>query len=460
MQQKKTLDLLDWIEERRMLTSLEASFRNILKRKIAFLIHLIAIAARQIGKVTWCTLGDEDSRFYHARASARLRQNKIKVIESGGIHYFTHKEKERIFTDYYRAILGSEATIQPLIEFREVYTTQLNLSHLSHPFTEQEVYKALRQIPRDKCPGPDGFGSAVYHDFWDIVKPEVFNFFHQFFHEQSQLERNNRSFIVLLKKKEDACTPDAYRPISLLNCSVKLVTKVLALRLQAELQNLVDDDQTGFVLTRCIADNFIYALDLVQACKQRKKKTIVLKLDFPKAFDTVSWDSLLTILQVRGFDTKWIRWMQMLTTTAKTAILLNGNPGPWIPIKRGLRQGDPLSPLLFIIMVDVLQQIIKKFSCEGLLKHPVVPDQPCPVIQYADDTLILIQGDNNQARLLKEILEAFSTSTGLAINYTKSTFVPLNLDETEQIQISNILENLYCKRWTYALTRYPFRVGG
>jgi hypothetical protein len=72
--------------------------------------------------------------------------------------------------------------------------------------------------------------------------------------------------------------------------------------------------------------------------------------------------------------------MQMLTTTAKTAILLNGNPGPWIPIKRGLRQGDPLSPLLFIIMVDVLQQIIKKFSCEGLLKHPVVPDQPCPVI--------------------------------------------------------------------------------
>jgi retron-type reverse transcriptase len=208
----------------------------------------------------------------------------------------------------------------------------------------------------------------------------VLNFFHQFFHEQSQLERNNRSFIVLLKKKEDACTPDAYRPISLLNCSVKLVTKVLALRLQAELQNLVDDDQTGFVRTRCIADNFIYALDLVQACKQRKKKTIVLKLDFRKAFDTVSWDSLLTILQVRGFDTKWIRWMQMLTTTAKTAILLNGNPGPWIPIKRGLRQGDPLSPLLFIIMVDVLQQIIKKFSCEGLLKHPVVPDQPCPVI--------------------------------------------------------------------------------
>jgi hypothetical protein len=169
-------------------------------------------------------------------------------------------------------------------------------------------------------------------------------------------------------------------------------------------------------------------LDLVQACKRRKKKTIVLKLDFQKAFDTVSWDSLLTILQVRGFDAKWTRWIQMLTTTAKTAILLNGIPGPWISIKRGLRQGDPLSPLLFI-----------KFADEGLLKHPVVPNLPCPVIQYADDTLILIQGDDNQARLLKEILEASSKSTGLAINYAKSTFVPLNLDEAEQMQISNIL---------------------
>jgi hypothetical protein len=149
------------------------------------------------------------------------------------------------------------------------------------------------------------------------------------------------------------------------------VTKVLALRLQGLLPKLIDEDQTGFVRSRCIADNFIYTVDLV-----RKKKTIVLKLDFRKAFDTVSWDFLSKIFQIRGFDQRWINWTQCLMSTAKTAILLNGVPGPWIQIKGGLHQGDPLSPLLFIVVVDVLQQIIKRFSREGHLLHPIVDDTP------------------------------------------------------------------------------------
>jgi hypothetical protein len=166
----------------------------------------------------------------------------------------------------------------------------------------------------------------------------------------------------------------------------------------------------------------------------------VLKLDFRKAFDTVSWDFLFKILRIRRFDQKWIDYIQSLTKMAKTAILLNGIPSPWINIKRGLRQGDPLSPLLFLLVVDVLQQIIKCFSIEGHLLHPIAPSSPCPVIQYADDTLIIIQGFPDQARLLKEILEVFSTSTGLAINYMKSNLAPLNLDLEEQSLISSILD--------------------
>jgi hypothetical protein len=188
----------------------------------------------------------------------------------------------------------------------------------------------------------------------DIVDP-----FSKFYNNQARLDRNNRSFIVLIKKKEGSCTSDAYHPISLRNCLVKLITKILAITLQNILPRLIDVDQTGFVRSRCIADNFIYALDLVQCCKIRKKKTIVLRLDFRKAFDTVSWDFLFKIFQIRGFDRKWIDWIHSLTSTTKTAILLNGILGPWINIKQGLRQGDPLSPLLFLLVVDFLQQIIK-----------------------------------------------------------------------------------------------------
>jgi hypothetical protein len=149
---------------------------------------------------------------------------------------------------------------------------------------------------------------------------------------------------------------------------------------------------------------------------------------------------LFKILWKRGFE--WINWIQSLTNSAKTAILLNGILGPWINIKRGLRQGDPLSPLLFLLVVDVLQQIIKHFSNEGHLLHPIVHGSSCPMIQYANDTLILIQGCPDQARLLKEILDAFSETTCLAINYAKSTFVPLNLDSEERTLISSILECL------------------
>jgi hypothetical protein len=187
----------------------------------------------------------------------------------------------------------------------------------------------------------------------------------------------------------------------------KLITKVLAIRLQNHLPKLIDDDQTGFERSRCIVDNFIYALDLVQSCKTRKKKAIVLKLDFRKAFYMVSWDFLFKILHKSGFDQKWINWIHSLTSTAKIATLLNKISRPWINNKRGLRQGDPLSPLLFLLVVDVLQQIIKRFSIEGHILHPIVLDSPCLVIQYADDTLILIQGCPDQASLLKEILDAF-----------------------------------------------------
>jgi hypothetical protein len=167
---------------------------------------------------------------------------------------------------------------------------------------------------------------------------------------------------------------------------------------------------------------------------------VVLKLDFRKAFDTVSWDCLLRILHIRGFNRKWLNWIHLLNTSAKTAIFMNGIPGPWIPIKRGLRQGDPLSPLIFLIIVDILQQTIQHFSREGRLKHPIVSNLACPVIQYADDTLILFQGCPDQARLIKEILEAYSIMTGLKINYDKSTFIPINLDSNEETLISNILE--------------------
>jgi hypothetical protein len=146
---------------------------------------------------------------------------------------------------------------------------------------------------------------------------------------------------------------------------------------------LVDADQTGFLSERRISENIVYAADLLRCCHSRRAPTLVFKIDFRKAFDSVNWGSLLAILRARGFDDRWCLWMERILDTGHTAILLNGVPGCWIRCRNGLRQGDPLSPYLFIIVADVLQRLIRKAWDSGSLAHPLSPDTPCPLLQYA-----------------------------------------------------------------------------
>jgi mannosylglycoprotein endo-beta-mannosidase len=209
------------------------------------------------------------------------------------------------------------------------------------------------------APGPDGFGPSFYRAAWTSIKLEVMAFMSAFYHSQAQLERINRSYMVLIPKKPGAVAVDAFRPICLQNCSIKILGKVLTRRLQKEIGNMIDLHQTGFLKGRSISETFVFAAEVVQTCNRRKLPSLVLKLDFAKAFDTVIWDSLDIILRARGFPNRWCRWMQDILSSSKSAILVNGCPGPWINCKRGLRQGDPLSPYLFLLVADTLQAMIQ-----------------------------------------------------------------------------------------------------
>jgi hypothetical protein len=152
---------------------------------------------------------------------------------------------------------------------------------------------------------------------------------------------------------------------------------------------------------------------------------IALKLDFKKAFDSVSWSSLDAVLEARGFGDVFRSWIRVILRTGKAVVLLNGVPGRWMECKNGLRQGDPLSPYLYLIIAGLLRQLITQGPTGSRLLHPLVDDLPCPVIQYADDTLILVRAVPAQVALLKAALDTFSAATRLTINYHKSMFVPI-----------------------------------
>lgn len=220
---------------------------------------------------------------------------------------------------------------------------------------------------------------------------------------------------------------------------MKLVTRILTSRLQPFVERLVAFEQSGFVKGRNITDNFLYATDLVQSCHVRKVSAVVLKLDFRKAFDSVNWEALDAVLESRGFGSVFRGWISAALSSGRTAILLNGVPGRWIQCKKGLRQGDPISPYLFLILGELLHLMVVGGAGGDRLLHPLDDDLPCPVVQYADDTLLILRADRGQLTLLRDILDSFSLATGLEINYHKSTFVPIQVAPDRAAELASVL---------------------
>jgi hypothetical protein len=229
----------------------------------------------------------------------------------------------------------------------------------------------------------------------------------------------------LLKKKNDASLISDYRPISLVHSFAKLLTKVLAKRLAPKLDSLVHQNQSAFIKGHVIHDNF-KAVDLTAKCLHRIKVSCALaKIDIAKAFDTVSWRYLLRIMQHMGFTRRWLNWISLCLLTASTKIIVNGAPGRRICHARGLRQGDPLSPMLFVIAMEGLNRLIKVADDDGLLQplgHTGIIDR---AFFYADDVVIFLKANQQDLILTKAILDIFGKASGLIINRQKCLINPI-----------------------------------
>jgi hypothetical protein len=249
----------------------------------------------------------------------------------------------------------------------------------------------------------------------------------------------NAAYITLIPKKKDALAVNDFCPISLVHSFGKLITKILANRLAPYLDSLISTNQSAFVRGRCIHDNFILVQQTAKVLHRQKVPSLFLKLDISKAFDSVSWSFLLEVLQHLGFGCSWRNLVANLLSSSSTRILLNGEPSELIQHQRGLRQGDPLSPMLFILVMDVLNSLFVKAGNEGLLQ----PLSSCVAGQrlslYADDVALFIKPLEEELQITKDILKVFGDASGLQTNIQKSNIIPISCADGSLAAIQDTL---------------------
>ena len=220
----------------------------------------------------------------------------------------------------------------------------------------------------DKASGLDGFTVAFWQACWDFVKEEILELFKEFYDQSSFAKSLNTTFLVLIPKKGGAEDLGDFRPIGLLGGLYKLLAKVLTNRLKKVLGRVVSVDQNAFVRGRQLLDASLIANEVIDSWQKRKEEGLICKLDIENAYDSINWKFLMKVLHKMDFGSRWMDWIWRCISTAKFSVLVNGVPAGFFSSTKGLRQGDPLSPYLFVLGIEVLSALIRgfKISSEGL----------------------------------------------------------------------------------------------
>lgn len=375
--------------------------------------------------------GDKAGKCLAYYVKKRAESNTIAAIsDEGGHKIYENKLINDCVKKFYEALYSSQQVPEG-VQLMHNFFTQFDLPNLSEeqktalnsPITKTEVFKAIKSLRSGKSPGPDGFCCEFYKQFRDIiVEPLLDMFNHSFITGEfpQTLKEANISLILKKGKCPDLC--GSYRPIALLNVDRKLLSKILATRLEIFLPVLIREDQTGFIKGRNSATNVRRLLNAIVAFKQKSIDGLVLSLDAEKAFDRIEWSYLLYTLGKFGLGENFIKWVKVIYNNPQAAVLTNGLRSDYFNTHRGVMQGCPLSPLLFALAIEPLAEAIRATPTIRSLEI----GQLCHKITlYADDILILLTNPVTSVPSLIEVIDRFSHFSGYRINLAKSEAMPL-----------------------------------
>lgn len=419
------------LQEARQLSRAELDLRAELKGDIFGLASLVRTMAWQRARSRHIKEGDACTKYFHLQACHRRRKNYMFAIQHGGQNFTEKEAKAGVVFNYYNDLIGSPFDRWHRFDLDALGLPRLDLSDQAAPFTDEKVTRIVHETPSDRALGPDGFSGAFYKVAWEVVRPDVVRAFHALWAgDFRSFEHLNAALMVLLHKTEHPEGLRDYRPISLIHSVGKLFAKGLAMRLATCIPELVQPNQSAFIRGRRIHENFKTVQITCRWLHARRQPAMLLKVDLAKAFDTVAWPFLLDVLEHMGFPMRWRDWVSAMLHTASTRVLINGRPGRRIRHARGLRQGDPLSPFLFVIAMEVLNALFAEADHRALLSPLPGNKIKCRASIYAADLVIFLKPSPQDFAHTRRILDMFAGASSLTTNYDKCTITPIRcIDE-------------------------------
>ncbi|KAL2340689.1 hypothetical protein Fmac_008629 [Flemingia macrophylla] len=393
----------------------------------------------------WFKDGDRNTSFFFRSVKAKWALSRITHLKQGDRSVTDPWDIEALAVGFFQHLysMDSEYKKNELVDtvIPHLVTVGDNEVLCFEP-SREEVKEAVFGLNKSGAPGPDGFGGLFFQTYWHIIQNEVVAAVLQFFRSGWILLGLNANIITLIPKTNKVEDITGFRPIALSNFAYKIIAKILADKLSIVAARIVSPQQTGFIKGRSAVHNIMVASEAYNVLPFKTRgHNLILKLDFRKAFDTLNWEFLLDVLKAFGFDEKFCGWILCLLNSARLSVAINGGAAGFFRCYRGVRQGDPLSPLLFCLAMEALSRGIEYMVKHRLLQTVTGPRQwssPSHLI-YADDVLILCNGSRESLSNVQFLLTLFSEASGLRLNLDKCMYYSGRLPRYKSRMIASCL---------------------
>ncbi|KAA3482721.1 reverse transcriptase [Gossypium australe] len=375
--------------------------------------------------------GDRNTAYFHNCATAQRRENSINKLILDDSKEITDDLGIQEVAKLYFENLG--ANPRKVLEGIERSISSEKNEGLQSPFREEEVRTALQGTRPTKALGPDEFPALFFQKYWHIVGKEVLGYCLGVLNEGKEVDSANTTNIVLIPTVQKPTSLVNCRPISLCTVMYKLVAKTIANRMQDVMGTCIDQAQSAFVPGRLISDNILLAYEILHTFQQKrtgKKGYMAVKLDMSKAYDRVEWEFIKEVMIKMGFAKNWVELIMKCITSVSYAVIINGSRGRVFQPSRGLRQGNPLSPFLFLICSEGLSALMSSAKKNSLIKGAKASRKGPEIshLLFADDCMMF------------DILKDYESYSGQCVNFGKSTiFYSSNTNEESNVAVSSLL---------------------